>query len=150
MSYHLCYLLFAYCHFLIYFFFSALFCFVLFCSYLLRHRHPLRNLNPALPHECCSQLSCPSSTHPLYLSVFFLLSSSPTLFSQVVNIEEQRITGTNDSTHWYGHLRGGVSLTKVQQSSLQLHSQIKVQYKADPHLVLLLLNVILEPSLKEN
>jgi Protein of unknown function, DUF481 len=75
------------------------------------------------------------------LSVFFLLSSYPTLFSQVVNIEEQRITSTNDSTNWYGHLRGGVSLAKVQQSSLQLHGQIKVQYKADPHLVLLLLNV---------
>jgi hypothetical protein len=75
------------------------------------------------------------------ISVFFLLGCSPTLFAQVVNIEEQRITGTNDSTHWYGHLRGGVSLAKVQQSSLQLHSQVKVQYKADPHLVLLLLNV---------
>lgn len=75
------------------------------------------------------------------ISVFFLLSSSPTLFAQVVNIEEQRITGTNDTTHWYGHLRGGVSLAKVQQQSLQVHGQVKVQYKSDPHLLLLLLNV---------
>jgi hypothetical protein len=59
----------------------------------------------------------------------------------VVNIEEQRITGTNDTTHWYGHLRGGMALAKVQQQSLQLHGQVKVQYKSDPHLTLLLLNI---------
>ncbi len=76
-----------------------------------------------------------------YLPLFFLLITSNTLRSQVVNIEEQRITGTNDSTHWYGHLRGGVSLAKVQQQSLQVQAQVKVQYKADPHLTLLLLNV---------
>ncbi|MBC7775905.1 MAG: DUF481 domain-containing protein [Phycisphaerae bacterium] len=77
----------------------------------------------------------------LCIPVFFLLVFSPALRSQVVNIEEQRITGTNDTTHWYGHLRGGLSLVKVKQQSLQLHGQVKVQYKADPHLTLLLMNV---------
>ena len=28
-------------------------------------------------------------------------------FSQIVNIEEQRISGTNDSTAWYGYVRLG-------------------------------------------
>ena len=74
---------------------------------------------------------------PLFLFLLF----SPTLFAQVVNIEEQRITGTNDSTHWYGHLRGGMSLVKVKQQSLQLQGQVKIQYKTDPHLTLLLLNI---------
>jgi len=77
----------------------------------------------------------------LLFSLFWSAVASHTLLSQVVNIEEQRITGTNDSTRWYGHLRGGVSLAKVQQQSLQLQAQVKVQYKADPHLTLLLLNV---------
>jgi Protein of unknown function, DUF481 len=61
--------------------------------------------------------------------------------AQIVNIEEQRITGTLDSVHWYGHLRGGASLLKVQQQSLQLQAQSKVQYKYHRHLSLLLLNV---------
>ncbi|MDO8367053.1 MAG: DUF481 domain-containing protein [Saprospiraceae bacterium] len=75
------------------------------------------------------------------IQLVFFICASPTLFSQVVNIEEQRITGTNDSMHWYGHMRGGVSLAKVQQQSLQVHGQVKVQYKDDPHLTLLLLNL---------
>lgn len=63
------------------------------------------------------------------------------LHAQVVNIEEQRITGTRDSVRWYGHLRGSASLVKVQQQSLQLQVQTKVQFKNDPHLTLLLLNL---------
>lgn len=73
--------------------------------------------------------------------LFCLLLNGSEAFSQVVNIEEQRITGTNDSTRWYGHLRGGVSLVKVQQQSLQMQGQVKVQYKSEPHLTLLLLNI---------
>ncbi len=63
------------------------------------------------------------------------------LSAQVVNIEEQRITGTNDSVRWYGYLRGSASLVQVKQQSLQLQLQSKVQYKNDPHLTLLLLNL---------
>lgn len=79
---------------------------------------------------------------PLSLFLFFFFSGlvAP-LLAQVVNIEEQRITGTNDSTNWYGHLRGSVSFAKVLEQSLQLNSQVKVQYKSDPHLCLLLLQV---------
>lgn len=60
--------------------------------------------------------------------------------AQVVNIEEQRITGTSDTVQWYGHVRGSTSFVKVREQSFQLQSQVKVQYKNDPHLVLLLLN----------
>ncbi|MBK9336636.1 MAG: DUF481 domain-containing protein [Lewinellaceae bacterium] len=70
-----------------------------------------------------------------------LLFGAAFLYAQVVNIEEQRITGTRDSVRWYGHLRGNASLVKVQQQSLQIQVQTKVQYKHDPHLTLLLLNL---------
>ena len=63
------------------------------------------------------------------------------LSAQVVNIEEERITGTNDSTHWYGYLRGNAALVKVKEQSLQMQGQAKVQFKRDPHLTLLLLNL---------
>lgn len=59
---------------------------------------------------------------------------------QIVNIEEQRITGTNDSTRWYGHLKTAFSLTKVQQTAIQWAADSKVQYKNRRHLSLLLLN----------
>lgn len=78
---------------------------------------------------------------PFVLVCLFLSVNSKQLRAQVVNIEEQRITGTRDSVHWYGHLRGGFSLAKVQQQSLQMQVQSKVQYKNDRHLTLLLLNL---------
>lgn len=59
---------------------------------------------------------------------------------QIVNIEEQRITGTNDSTRWYGHLKAAFNLTKVQQTAIQWSADSKVQYKNQRHLSLLLLN----------
>ncbi len=74
-------------------------------------------------------------------SLFFLLYCCAVLPAQVVNIEEERITGTNDSVRWYGYLRGSASLVKVKQQSLQLLGQTKVQFKRDPHLTLLLLNL---------
>ena len=77
----------------------------------------------------------------LLFSLLWSAVTADSIFAQVVNIEEQRITGTNDSTNWYGHLRGGLSLVKVQQQSLHLNGNVKVQYKSDPHLALLLLNV---------
>lgn len=76
---------------------------------------------------------------PFFLLIF--LQCCATLPAQVVNIEEERITGTNDSTHWYGYLRGSAALVKVKQQSLQLQGQAKVQFKHDPHLALLLLNL---------
>ena len=59
--------------------------------------------------------------------------------AQIVNIEEQRITGTNDSVRWYGHLRGSAALIKVREQSLQLAGEARVQYKTPGHLLLLLL-----------
>lgn len=74
---------------------------------------------------------------------FCLLCSAGDALAQVVNIEEQRITGTNDSVRWYGYLRGSAALAQVRQQSLQLNGQARVQFKKDPHLTLLLLNVSL-------
>lgn len=73
--------------------------------------------------------------------LLFLLRCWAILPAQVVNIEEERITGTNDSTHWYGYLRGNAALVKVKEQSLQMQGQAKVQFKRDPHLTLLLLNL---------
>lgn len=75
-----------------------------------------------------------------FVFLFFLLTAAHTS-GQIVNIEEQRITGTKDTVRWYGHLRGSAALVKVQQQSLQLQSQVKIQYKHDPHMALLLLNL---------
>ena len=76
------------------------------------------------------------------ICILCFLHGAP-LGAQVVNIEEQRITGTRDTIHWYGNLRGGISLVKVQQQSLHLHADSKVQYKNNRHLTLLLLHVAL-------
>lgn len=76
----------------------------------------------------------------MYLPLVLLLCYTSAR-AQIVNIEEQRITNTNDSTRWYGYLRGSAALTKVKQQSLQLQGQSKIQFKKDPHLALLLLNI---------
>lgn len=60
--------------------------------------------------------------------------------AQIVNIEEQRITGTNDSIHWYGHLRLGANLVKVQEEVLQLNANAQVEHKLGKSLLLLLLD----------
>ncbi len=75
----------------------------------------------------------------IFLLIF--LGCCAHLPAQIVNIEEQRITGTNDSVRWYGYLRGSAALARVKQQSLQLQGQSKIQFKHDPHLVLLLLNL---------
>lgn len=62
------------------------------------------------------------------------------LFSQIVNIEEQRITGTNDSVRWYGHANLGATLVKVQEEILQLNAAAQVEYKKNKGLFLLLLD----------
>ena len=62
------------------------------------------------------------------------------LLAQIVNIEEQRITGTNDTTHWYGQLRLSGSLVKVKDQILQFNATTKVEYKRSKRMVLLLLD----------
>lgn len=74
------------------------------------------------------------------LICLFVLSAWQKAAAQIVNIEEQRITGTNDSTHWYGHLRAAFNLSKVRETALQWNAESKVQYKNRRHLSLLLLN----------
>ena len=61
-------------------------------------------------------------------------------YSQIVNIEERRIKGTNDSTYWYGSLRLGANVSKVKDEVLQLKATGHVQYKKGKSLTLLLLD----------
>lgn len=60
--------------------------------------------------------------------------------AQIVNIEEQRIYGTNDSIHWYGSLKAAFNFTKVKDAVYQWQVDSRVQYKNKRHLTLLLLN----------
>lgn len=60
--------------------------------------------------------------------------------AQIVNIEDQRITGTNDTTRWYGLLRFGANLVKNREQVLSLNATGQVQYKKDKSLLLLLLD----------
>ncbi len=73
------------------------------------------------------------------LSATFLLLQVA-LLSQIVNIEERRITGTNDSTYWYGYVQLGANAIKVKDPVLQLNYTAHVQYKRDKSLTLLLVN----------
>ena len=70
------------------------------------------------------------------LFLFFTVSLS----AQIVNIEEMRIRGTNDSMRWYGALKGAFNLSKVKEQSLRVHGESQVQYKHKRHISLLLLN----------
>jgi hypothetical protein len=81
-------------------------------------------------------------SHPqMKYFIAFLLAATPwVLVAQIVNIEEQRITGTNDSVHWYGHLRLGANLVKVQDEVLQLNANGQVEHKLGKSLLLLLLD----------
>jgi len=77
----------------------------------------------------------------LHLIVFFLLSfCSEKMLAQIVNIEERRITSTNDTTDWYGFLRFGATLSKVKDDILQFNSTGQIQYKHNRNLTLLLLD----------
>lgn len=77
----------------------------------------------------------------LLLFCLLLFQGTYSASAQIVNIEEQRITGTRDSIHWYGNLKGSASLAKVQKQTLLLQAQAKVQYKNRRNLTLLLLNL---------
>ncbi|MCC6413184.1 MAG: DUF481 domain-containing protein [Saprospiraceae bacterium] len=62
------------------------------------------------------------------------------LNAQIVNIEELRIRGTNDTSRWYGNIKMAVNFNKVQESSLLMRSEARVQYKHKRHLALGLWN----------
>ncbi len=74
------------------------------------------------------------------LAVFTLIVLPLLLSAQIVNIEEQRITGTNDSVHWYGHLRLGANFVKVQESIMQLNANAQVEHKMGKSLLLFLMD----------
>ena len=74
----------------------------------------------------------------LPLGLFLMFGSR--ICGQIVNIEEMRITGTKDSLRWYGALKGAFAIAKVQEQTLRLHGESRVQYKHRRHVWLLLLN----------
>ncbi len=76
----------------------------------------------------------------LYLFITIAYLSGQSLQAQIVNIEERRIKGTNDSTYWYGSLRLGSNISKVRDQILQFNATGHVQYKKDKSLTLLLLD----------
>lgn len=73
-------------------------------------------------------------THLVFLLMPMLAAA------QIVNIEEQRIMGTNDTIHWYGTVRFGANISKVQEQVLQFNSSAQVEYKLDKNLLLFLLD----------
>ncbi|MBI1225901.1 MAG: DUF481 domain-containing protein [Bacteroidetes bacterium] len=75
-----------------------------------------------------------------HLAILLLAALPYLLNAQIVNIEEQRITGTNDSVHWYGNLRLGANLIKVQEEVLQLNTTAQIEYKRGKSLLLFLLD----------
>lgn len=74
------------------------------------------------------------------LSCLLLLLLPMLGVAQIVNIEEQRIMGTNDSTHWYGTVRFGANISKVKEQVLQFNTSAQVEYKVDRNLLLFLLD----------
>jgi|1048.fasta_scaffold05853_2 hypothetical protein len=72
--------------------------------------------------------------------LFLVLLAPCSLSGQIVNIEEMRIKGTNDSLMWYGALKGAYSATKVQEKTTVLRAEAQVQFKKKRHIALLLLN----------
>lgn len=93
-------------------------------------------IHPALPYFCPMSLSKLRSA--LCALLLFIVWSRPQ--AQIVNIEEMRITGTNDSLRWYGALKGSFALAQVKEKTILLHAESRVQYKHRRHVWLLLLN----------
>ena len=74
-----------------------------------------------------------------YLSILLLSIFLHThLSAQIVNIEERRISGTNDSTYWYGTLRLGANMVKVKEEVVRFKGTGQIQYKKGRSMTLLL------------
>lgn len=70
--------------------------------------------------------------------IIVLLFCSKLLSAQIVNIEDMRITGTNDSTRWYGSTQAAFTLTKVQEQTTVFQADSRLQYKYHRNVLLLL------------
>ncbi len=75
-----------------------------------------------------------------FLTLLWAFVQAPNLSAQIVNIEEMRIQGTNDSLRWYGSMKAAFHLAKVQQQTMLLRGESRVQYKHARQVWLLLLN----------
>ncbi len=75
------------------------------------------------------------------LILSLLLSFNHFAEGQIINIEDQRIQNTNDSTHWYGALRLGANLSKVKDQIVQINSGAHVQMQTGKNLLLLLMDI---------
>lgn len=76
----------------------------------------------------------------IFSTVFFTLILTSYVSAQIINIEERRIRGTNDSTHWYGQVNLGMNINKVKESVLQLNGDIQIEYKQKKNIILALSN----------
>ena len=74
------------------------------------------------------------------LLLCWALAQAPNLPAQIVNIEEMRIQGTNDSLRWYGSMKAAFQVAKVKQQTMLLRGEARVQYKHARQVWLLLLN----------
>lgn len=75
-----------------------------------------------------------------FLCLVGLIFFQNLLPAQIVNIEDQRIKSSNDSTKWYGHLNFGANVSKVKDNILQFNSTGQVQYRNGHNLILILLD----------
>ena len=74
------------------------------------------------------------------LFLFVFLVGQNVLSAQIVNVEERRITGTNDTTFWYGSARFSFNLIKVEDQVVKLNGTLQLQFKHNRNLWLLLLD----------
>ncbi len=72
-----------------------------------------------------------------FVLCFFLIDFTS---AQIINIEELRIRGTNDSVQWYGHVNFAANLTKVTQTVSQLRADAQLEWKKKRHIILSLTN----------
>ena len=70
----------------------------------------------------------------------FLFLQVTELGGQIVNIEDRRIKGTNDTTNWYGFVSIGATVAKIQDDIFQFNATGQLQYKQPKSLTLLLLD----------
>ena len=74
------------------------------------------------------------------LLIITLLAGLTTLpgYAQIVNIEEQRFSKTNDSTYWYGNLRASANFIKITSVTSSVNISGKIQYKNRPNSIILI------------
>ena len=84
----------------------------------------------------------------ILLSFTFLFLMSVLAYSQVINIENQRIKG--DTNTWSGKIKIGGSYVQTKSELLSLNLNTHIQYKKDSTLILILTDYNLSKSASES